>query len=447
MTGRFILADLTSHKRGFGVQSAINAAARQAQSFNPLGKVIWIVPGHLAPAFAHIDGTLICDSPDEGVWIEIRRQVEDIRSRFADAEIKLVTWSQFINDRAQNSNLGIAAVKWFTWLESKRVDRPTYQPAMTHIGVQGNTDLPSAEEIEKIVIDYLRSVGALSEGTALYRSRLRPNLARAPRLERIISGPVFGFTLKEVIASAVKRGTLGQGRSIPGQEKLWVIERTSQIVPPAAPEARQEAVVSATVSTDKTQSDPVYARSAEFRKRLTDLGIFCEKRERDILLEALKRLLSGGPQPLSRLRRELPQVAHRIVVERSIDCKTEFKRIVNFFLKLMLVAGALVRSDGAIIRRDLGSEAAEVAGFVESTLDVIELYMLEQILRKSDVKDRESWQLALALFRQFDQSVEIDGMLDRVAVLTSKLVSRFILTDDGTYEFTEPISNIVKMRA
>ena len=63
-------------------------------------------------------------------------------------------------------------------------------------------------------------------------------------------------------------------------------------------------------------------------------------------------------------------------------------------------------------------------------------------------KDRENWQLALALFRQFDQSVDINEMADRVAFLASKLVSRFILTDDGTYECTEPApQKVFKMRA
>jgi hypothetical protein len=282
---------------------------------------------------------------------------------------------------------------------------------------------------------------------------LRPALVRNnPELRPYLSGPHFGFALKDAIDSAILAGRLVQPKALAGREKLWLVEQKPEVqtvagapVEPLDGPRDGSGPIPAKPSTPA--AGPVHARSAEFRKRLTDLGIFCEKRERDILFEALTRVLLQSAHPISRLRRELPKVAAEVAQERGVSC-TEFKRIVNFFLKLFLMSEVLVGKNGEVIRRNVGAEAATVASLKDSALDRAEEYMIEQILKKSDVKDREHWQLAHAIFRQFDQSVEIDGMLDRIATLISALGKHFILADDGTYEYTEGASaNVVAMRA
>ena len=70
MTGRFILADLTSHRPGFGVQSVITAAARRAQNTNTPSKLMWIIPSHLALAFTAAT-PVICDGNGPQAWIAI----------------------------------------------------------------------------------------------------------------------------------------------------------------------------------------------------------------------------------------------------------------------------------------------------------------------------------------------------------------------------------------
>jgi hypothetical protein len=148
---------------------------------------------------------------------------------------------------------------------------------------------------------------------------------------------------------------------------------------------------------------------------------------------------------IERDRRELPKLAGEIAKERLLPDVPEFKRTVNFFLKSLLMSDVLLNQDNKVIRRNLEAEAASVVRLDDSALDKAEQYLLEQIMKKSDVKDREHWQLALALFRQFDESIEIDGMLDRVASLVSSLKDRFVLTEDGTYECTG--NKVVAMRA
>ena len=72
--------------------------------------------------------------------------------------------------------------------------------------------------------------------------------------------------------------------------------------------------------------------------------------------------------------------------------------------------------------RSVTAEAAQVRAVADDAVDTAEQYMLEQILRPSDVKDREHWDLAVTLFREFDQSVEMDDKLDRIAELISRLM-------------------------
>jgi hypothetical protein len=184
-----------------------------------------------------------------------------------------------------------------------------------------------------------------------------------------------------------------------------------------------------------TATPPTFCRTAEFRKRLTDLGIYCEKRERDVLMDALRAVLPGGIM-ISRLRRELPKKAREIADQRAVCAKTDFKRIANFFIKLMLMAGVLTDADGKPVHRDAGADGTTVTGVVDKATLVAETYLLEQILKPSDVEDREQYQLAHALYREFDTNASFDDKLDQVALLIRDLSNRVVLSDNGKYEYT-----------
>jgi len=430
------------------VQSVITAAARRARNTDPPGKLIWVIPSHLAAAFAAANPT-ICDGHGPQAWSEVERQVAVVRSRTPDAEILVITWEHFVYERAWTSNLGLSRLKWFDLRNEERALRTPARP-VDDLSSPQQTDAvpPSNAEIEEMVLAHLRSIGATSDSSAIYRSQLRPGLVRNnPTRAQYLAGPVAGLALKNAVDAAIAAGRLSQPPSPTGRERLWLTERRPEARVPV-PDSRAEGVLTTTANADvQPTKEPVYVRSGEFRKRLTDLGIFCEKRERDIFFEALSRILEKSPEPISRLRRELPKVAEGIAKERGVP-STDYRRIVNVFLKLLLVSGVLLGPNGSVIKRNVSAEAAPVAKLDSSAGDKVEQYMLEQILRKSDVKDREHWQLALAIFRQFDQSVEIDGMLDRVATLIAALGQRFILTDDGTYEYTEGAgTNVVQLRA
>jgi hypothetical protein len=449
MADRFILADLTSHRRGFGVQSVLKAAARRAQKNDPPSKLVWIIPSDLTTAFTGLT-PVICDNQGLQAWGEIERQIGIIRSQDPNAEIQVVTWEYSTYKRSLISTFGLTGAKWFDLLNEDRSDRSIRRQAgasILPISVSG--DVPSRKELEEQIVAYLRLIGATSAQSGVYRSQLRPGLVRRnPQLQQFLSNPLFGPALRNAVDSAILENRLAQPISRSGQERLWIIEQQPDPAPiPAQSVQPGFAASDLSTATSRPNTAPVYARTAEFRKRLTDLGIFCEKRDRDILFEALARLLKESPSPISRLRRELPKIAVEIAKERQLPDVPEFKRTVNFFLKLLLMSGVLLNKDNKVIRRNLESEAASVARLDDSALDRAEQYLLEQIMKKSDVKDREHWQLALAIFRQFDASVEIDGMLDRVAFLLVSLKDRFVLTEDGTYECVDTAgSKVVAMR-
>jgi hypothetical protein len=275
----------------------------------------------------------------------------------------------------------------------------------------------------------------------MYRSQLRPALIRAnPELRPVSLHPIFASTFKTTLDAAVAAKIIGESRPMPGKEIIWVIEAPTAAAPPVAPSAPTVAAppeVPGRAPEHRVPTPPLYERSAEFRSRLTELGIFCEKRERDILLEALAELLKNGPHPISWLRRELPKAAAELAKQRNVCAQTPFPRIVNFFIKLLLMSGVLKGPDGKVIERNAGAEASKVDRLTEDPTDRVESYLLEQILRRSDVKDREHWQLALALFREFDQSVSLDDKLDRIAVLIAGLSDCIALKNEGTYAYID----------
>src|SRR6266704_1281221 len=129
MTGQFILADVTSHRRGFGVQPIIDAAARRAQTNQNIKKIIWLVPSHLTAAFnaAHGIGQNSeirnCDIIGPPLWALIQKEIESITAITPGVQITVVTWDQFIYAEAGHYGRGIIAEKCVEWLADSSVPR------------------------------------------------------------------------------------------------------------------------------------------------------------------------------------------------------------------------------------------------------------------------------------------------------------------------------------
>src|SRR5206468_10595464 len=119
MTGQFILADVTSHRRGFGVQPIIDAAARRAQANQNVEKIVWLVPSHLMKAFKTAYGIEAnheirnCDIIGPPLWDVIRKEIESVGSTSLGCQVTVVTWDQFIYAEARSYGRGVISKKWF----------------------------------------------------------------------------------------------------------------------------------------------------------------------------------------------------------------------------------------------------------------------------------------------------------------------------------------------
>jgi hypothetical protein len=436
MNTRLIIADMTAHRRGFGVQPIIDAAARRTQTAQNV-RVLWMVPSHLTTAFGSARGfgsnseIRICDTIGQSLLAVIEQEIDRVISEEPGVEILVVTWDQLIYAGVRNAARRVSTAKWFDLLDGGRMASP--QPAIPAMPAPvGASSVPSSEYLMPMVISYLKSLGATSEERALYRSQLRPALVKAiPDLRPIAKHPLFGSNFKTALDVAIDSKVIREERLSPGKERIWVDE------PAVVTEAKATVEFTAEVEpAPALATPPTFCRTAQFRKRLTDLGIYCEKRDRDVLMDALKDILASGGIMISRLRRELPKKARQLADQRAVCTKTDFKRIANFFIKLMLMTGVITREDGKPVQRDAGADGTTVTGLVGNATIVAETYLLEQILKANDVEDREQWQLAHVLFREFDTSVSLDDKLDQVALMIRDLSSRVVLSENGKYEYT-----------
>ena len=162
--------------------------------------------------------------------------------------------------------------------------------------------------------------------------------------------------------------------------------------------------------------------------------LYCEKRARDFLFGAIEQLLAerGGRVIVSRMTRDAAAAARRAADAagfRFDKWSTASRALVN----AMLEAGALLAPDGSTIRPGIAAQAAVVASLSEQYADDTEAFLLEFVIRRlGDVGVRDHTALAHALFRQFDPSISLADLEDRVAILLARLADRVELRD-GVY--------------
>jgi hypothetical protein len=163
--------------------------------------------------------------------------------------------------------------------------------------------------------------------------------------------------------------------------------------------------------------------------------VYSEKRARDILFGEITAMIGSGARPfiVSRLVREAAARAKRRAQEINFEFSnwdTAAKATIN----AMLGAGVLLTRDGSRIALTVAAQATEVVALAEGFVDITEAYLLDVLIRKlGDVTVRDHTALAHALFRQFDPTIPMEDMEDRVAVLLAMLWDRVVLTEGGMY--------------
>ena len=169
-------------------------------------------------------------------------------------------------------------------------------------------------------------------------------------------------------------------------------------------------------------------RSGQMVGCLRESMLYSEKRARDMLFTAVEQILSGRSAPpiLSRLARESAAGARRAA--RAGYEFTNWENASKAVINAMLHAGVLLTANAA------PAQATPIASLKENHRDRTETYLLEFLIaRLGDVSIRDHKALAHALFRQFDPSISMEDLEDRVVLLLATLAGRVSLREDGMY--------------
>jgi hypothetical protein len=177
-----------------------------------------------------------------------------------------------------------------------------------------------------------------------------------------------------------------------------------------------------------------YSRSRQMVEFLRREFIYTEKRARDFLFREIESLLGGsGPLPMAKLTREAAARAGQCAEQAGYGFSiwdTAARATVN----AMLGARVLLACDTQPIPLTVAARATPVAGLAQDYRDVTEAYLLELLIRGlGDVTARDHTALAHALFRQFDRSVPMGDLEDRVVCLLARLSERVAVTEGGAY--------------
>ncbi len=177
------------------------------------------------------------------------------------------------------------------------------------------------------------------------------------------------------------------------------------------------------------------SRSHQMMGCLRESMLYSEKRARDLLFNAVEQIVSSRAAPpiLSRLARESAACA-RGAAQRARYPFSNWEPASKAVINAMLHAGVLLTANATPVLAGLAAQATPVARLRENHRDRTEAYLIEFLIAKlGDIRIRDHRALAHALFRQFDPSVSMEDLEDRVVLLLATLAGRVTLREDGLY--------------
>jgi len=183
-----------------------------------------------------------------------------------------------------------------------------------------------------------------------------------------------------------------------------------------------------------------FSRSGQMSACLRKALLYSEKRPRDFVFSSIESILSARQAP----EIEAPVMVSRLVRMAATEAAREARGQAFEFenwttttraaVNAMLGARVFLTHGGREISPGVSAHAAPVVSLKDEYRDDTEAFLLESVIRRlGDVSLRDHVALAHTLFRQFDRSVPIEEMEDRVVVLLARLAHCVELLYDGTY--------------
>ena len=190
-----------------------------------------------------------------------------------------------------------------------------------------------------------------------------------------------------------------------------------------------------TAAPDAPLPSTRFSRSRQMGDCLRRELLYSEKRPRDILFREIEHIVSNAgegddPKIVSRLTREAAARARQQAGETGFEFAlwdTASKAVV----KAMLCARVLLAADGRPISPGITAQATPVAALKDRYQDITEAFLIRFLIdRLGDVTTRDHTALAHVLFRQFDRSVPLEDLEDRVVILLAQLADDVQLCDE-----------------
>ena len=193
--------------------------------------------------------------------------------------------------------------------------------------------------------------------------------------------------------------------------------------------------VSENTAESPRSAPPRFARSAQMVSCLRQELLYSEKRARDILFASIERVMADqdqDPPIVARVTREAAARAREEAERTGYEC-THWDNAAKAVMKALLCSGSLLDPEGQPIPFGVSAHASPVGSLRDGYRDRAETFLLEYLLRRmGDVSVRDHTALAHALFRQFDQTIPLHDLEDRVVILLAQLADRVAL-DGDTY--------------
>jgi hypothetical protein len=267
--------------------------------------------------------------------------------------------------------------------------------------------------------------------------------------------------ISAVVQHGVRTGQLCQGKvkGTTGFETLWLTEseprqgaigtNQSESIresPAGILNAAPEALVA---NEPRPKTAPTYARSGELIKCLENRKIYCEKRVRDIFFQILEETTKQGNKlTVARLQQEFVSQAGQISDSRLNLEPRKWDKAANYMVKLLLLSEVLHDDQSQAIKRsDPAAMSKPVHGVAEGFRDVAEAYLLLCLVKDlGNITEDDHRAIAHALFRQFDQSVPLIDLEERVALLFALLKDEISKDEEGRYS-PQSRATVLPMRA
>lgn len=449
-SGHTFLVDLTRHKGE--TEFLINSVKHYVKTKFPTAQLTWLARVDQGPLI-HGAGLVVDENDLDSTALAAR--VKDLilqmsRTGAAINVFHVLSYDRWVLAAAASLNAASLTVVP-THMEVIKEERPGPQYAAPRpiLPSEGGRSF-SIEEAEQLAKQILHDGGHTSYDSALHLAKLRPLMVE--RDERARKNPLDRRSdqlITDLVSRGIRSGWLKYYRinEKTGFEHVWLydIENQSSVVPIGNVANSQRLSDGIAITPSNTSALEVPNASLPQPPRRTEMmetklrkrGIGSPSIARGHLFAAVEELVSNEQEaiPTAELIGKARERAMQTFKAAGHSKDYNWMAVADCFGRMMLAAGALLRSDDTPIFEGIGAYSAQAAKLAPNFRDVCEALLLEVIIKGlNDVNCSELYQLGLTLFQQGKgHEVSRESIVVRTDFLLTMLQSegRIRMEEDG----------------